>query len=107
MKQPPRFTDKEKSSYVCQLKRSLYGLTDPGFTISAADSSLLHYNQNGIRMFCLVYVDDLIIIGSNDLILQQLIVSLGKEIMLRDLRPPDFFLGIEVHQTAHAPSVSG
>ncbi|KAF2312940.1 hypothetical protein GH714_000834 [Hevea brasiliensis] len=50
-------------------------------------------------MFCLAYVDDLILSGSSNQHLQQLILSLARQVMIKDLGPPDYFLGLEVVHT--------
>jgi hypothetical protein len=46
--------------------------------------------------YLLVYVDDILLMGSNSLLLQRLIQLLSLEFKLRDLASVHYFLGIEV-----------
>lgn len=46
--------------------------------------------------FLLVYVDDLILIGSDDLLAQSFVDQLGFWFSIKDLGPLSYFLGIEV-----------
>jgi hypothetical protein len=80
MKQPPGFSNLEFLSYHCKLDKALYGLKQAprawysrlsdklrslGFSPSEADASLLHYSKGPVKMFLLVYVDDIIIASSS------------------------------------------
>ena len=49
----------------------------------------------------LVYVDDIVIIGSDSALLAQLKTHLSKSFYMKDLGPLTYFLGLEVH---HSPS---
>jgi len=48
----------------------------------------------------MVYVDDILLIGSNSVVLHRLIQLLSSEFKLRDLGVVHYFLGIEVQPTA-------
>uniref|UniRef100_A0A2N9H082 Uncharacterized protein n=1 Tax=Fagus sylvatica TaxID=28930 RepID=A0A2N9H082_FAGSY len=91
MDQPLGFEDYTAPTHVCQLKHALYGLKqaprawfdrfssfliDYGFFCSTADSSLFIYNHDSHILILLVYVDDIILIGSLDSLLAEF-VSLG------------------------------
>lgn len=80
MEQPPSFKDEKFPDHVCLLKRSLYGLRqgprtwfdrlslfilDYGFQCSVADPSMFVYRNGESIMILLVYVDDIILTGSN------------------------------------------
>lgn len=67
-------------NYVCLLEKALYGLKQAPrawhsrltyklqelrFTTSKSDTSLFIFNQNGITIFMLIYVDDIIIVSSS------------------------------------------
>ena len=96
--------------HVCFLSRSLYGLKQAprawyqriatflqtlGFTSTRSDVSLFVYH--GVdTTYLLLYVDDIILTASTVALLQWLTARLRDEFALKDLRPPHYFLGIEV-----------
>ena len=80
MKQPKGYEDQTFPDHVCYLHKSIYGLKqaprawfkrlsqqliDFGFSESKMDYSLFTYNSDTLRVFVLVYVDDIIIAGSD------------------------------------------
>ena len=80
MAQPPGFIDKDQPTHVCKLHKAIYGLKQAlrawyqelsvfllqyGFLNSTPDASLFIYANNYDIIYFLVYVDDLIITGSN------------------------------------------
>lgn len=67
-----------------------------GFLGSNADSSLLIYKKSGCVIFLLVYVDDVIVTGSDNRLVSGLISRLSQEFKLRDLGDLHYFLGIQV-----------
>ncbi|WVZ53456.1 hypothetical protein U9M48_004396 [Paspalum notatum var. saurae] len=113
MRQPPGFEDKTLPNYVCKLDKALYGLKqaprawyawlsskliDIGFSPSKADTSLFYFNKNGITVFVLVYVDDIIVVSSTEQATSGLLKSLKQEFALKDLGELHYFLGIEVNK---------
>jgi len=111
MKQPPGFVDSALPSHLCQLHKSLYGLKQAlrawytrlndfllsiGFRSSKVDTSLFMFSVGADICYLLVYVDDILLMGSNSLLLQRLIQLLSLEFKLRDLASVHYFLGIEV-----------
>lgn len=91
MEQPLGFQDVNNPHHVCLLKKSLYGLKQAPrawfdkfstclmkleFRCSQADSSMFVYNYGKHLIIILVYVDDVIIIGSNAAIMQSFIDKL-------------------------------
>lgn len=66
-----------------------------GFKSSKPNSSLFIYNSNGITIFVLIYVDDIVITSSHSGAITQLINDLQTSIAIEDLSPVHFFLGIE------------
>ena len=71
-------------SHVCRLKRALYGLkqaprawynridnyfTELGFTKSEADTNLYHIMVKGKQLIIVLYVDDLILTGDDQLMM--------------------------------------
>ena len=80
MIQPPGFEDRAKPNHVCSLKKALYGLKQAlrawfdkfsnylleyGFMCSKADPSLFVYHHKGDTLVMLLYVDDILLTGSN------------------------------------------
>ena len=114
MKQLPSFVDFTLSSHVCQLYKSLYGLKQAprawytylsdyllslGFHAFKVDTSLFILSVSADIFYLLVYIDDILLIGSDSTILQCLIQLLSSEFKLRDLGDVHYFLGIEVQST--------
>ena len=111
MQQPPGFERSGSESLVCRLHKALYGLkqaprawfdklrsflTQQGFDYSRADQSLYFKFTSSYCIYILVYVDDIIITGSNNTELQSFISILHSQFSLKDLGSLSFFLGIEV-----------
>ena len=111
MEQPPGYIDPQFPTHVYCLQRALYGLKqDPQawfqrfsqlffgirFTTSRVDSSLFVYHSPHSVIYLLLYVDDMVITGSNSSMLSSLIDRLAKEFSMKDLGDLHYFLGIEV-----------
>ncbi|GJV31640.1 ribonuclease H-like domain-containing protein [Tanacetum coccineum] len=111
MHQPPGFRDPTHPDHVCLLQRSLYGLkqaprawferfaayiTRVGFSHNRCGSSLFIYRQEMDTAYLLLYVDDIVLIASSELLLQQIIASLHQEFSMTDLGSLNYFLGISV-----------
>ncbi|CAA0817787.1 cysteine-rich RLK (RECEPTOR-like protein kinase) 8, partial [Striga hermonthica] len=114
MEQPVGFVMPQKEHLVCRLHKSIYGLKQAsrawfdklgsclhslGFKRSQADNSLYYRHSNGNCTLVLVYVDDMVITGSNTSEITKLIDQLGKEFSLKDLGGLNYFLGIEILKT--------
>jgi hypothetical protein len=95
---------------VCILKKALYGLKQAPrawygrinnfmlslcFTKSSADPNLYIKVEEGEPMILLLYVDDLFLIGAEDLI-TECKRKLAIEFKMKDLGMMHYFLGIEV-----------
>ncbi|XP_019170539.1 PREDICTED: uncharacterized protein LOC109166104 [Ipomoea nil] len=115
MNQPPGYEDPAHPDHVCLLQRSLYGLKQAprawfkrlhdfllttGFCASKTDVSLFYYVSDGSRVYLLVYVDDIIMMGSNPTLVNTLLNRLATTFKVRDLGKPGFFLGIETIHTS-------
>ena len=85
MAQPPGFEDPSRSSYVCKLKRSLYGFKQApqawfyrlhtfmlsiGFVTSKSD--LFIFAHGNTLVYLLVYVDDIIITGNSFVVVERI-----------------------------------
>lgn len=116
MVQPEGFVDPTKPTHVCKLKKAIYGLKQAprawfdrfknamvdqwGFLNSKSDSSLFYKWENNHILLVLVYVDDIIVTGSNYQLVQQVIHNMQTTFALKDLGELNYFLGIEVSKTA-------
>ncbi|XP_050915416.1 uncharacterized mitochondrial protein AtMg00810-like [Lathyrus oleraceus] len=113
MTPPQRLFSSSKGA--CKLKRSLYGLKQAprawyekfrstllgfSFTQSRYDSYLfIHSTSVGIVLL-LLYVDDMVITGSDHASIQQLKQQLQASFHMKDLGNLHYFLGLEVHSTS-------
>ena len=102
----------DRESHVCILKRSLYGLkqapcawytridsyfTGLGFTKSEADENLYQIVVEGKILIILLYVDDLILTGDEQLI-HLCKEDIAKEFEMKNLGLLHYFLGLEIWQ---------
>jgi hypothetical protein len=114
MKQPPGFVDPTLSSHVCRLHKSLYDLKQAlrtwytrlsdfllsiGFFASKVDTSLFILSDGTNIFYLFVYVDNILLTGSNSVMLHHLVQLLSSEFKLHDLGDVHYFLGIEVQST--------
>lgn len=63
---------------------------------SKVDTSLFVFVHNGIVMYVLVYVDDIIVASSCGQATEGLVQKLRQEFLVKDLWELHYFLGIEV-----------
>jgi hypothetical protein len=113
MEQPPSYVQND-SSLICQLKKYIYGLKKvPRPWYAKMDIFLLdtkfsrfHYDPNvytkkvGIHLIiCVLYVDYIILIGSDPKILNHVKTILEKKFEMTDLGYFHYFLGLQVLQT--------
>jgi Reverse transcriptase (RNA-dependent DNA polymerase) len=111
MMQPPGFVDSLHPSYICKLKKVLYGLKQAlrawfhklkqfllsqNFHSSQSDHSLFIHSSPDCVILILMYVDDIIVTGNIKTTIQSLINSLDAQFSLKDLGPFNYFLGIQV-----------
>ncbi|XP_021991474.1 uncharacterized mitochondrial protein AtMg00810-like [Helianthus annuus] len=115
------FRHKQFPNHVCRLKKSLYGLKQAprawyqrftdyvltlGFKHSRCDASLFTFHHGSDTAFLLLYVDDILLVTSSDLLRQRLMSSLADEFAMKDLGPLSYFLGISVTKTANTMFLS-
>lgn len=108
MKMPPGFSASDPNK-VCKLRKSLYGLKQAlrcwfakltsalkkaGFKQSYSDYSLFTYIRGGESARLLIYVDDLVITGSDLGIVTRIKEHLSKCFKMKDLGRIKYFLGI-------------
>ena len=70
------------------------------------DTSLFYYTHNNTSLFVLVYVDDIIVTGSNNSLVTSFIATLGQRFSLKDLGSLNYFLGVEVQPTTNGLALS-
>ena len=101
---------------MCRLRRSLYGLKQSprawfgrfssvvqefGMLRSTTDHSVFyHHNSSGQCIYLVVYVDDIVIIGSDQDGIQKLKQHLFTHFQTKDLGKLKYFLGIEIAQSS-------
>lgn len=105
MYQPPGFDNPNRPNHVCRLTKALYGLKkaprawfdtfsefliDFGFCCSKSDPSLFTYHKGDKTLVLLLYVDDILLTGSDEALLQDLLASLKQRFPMKDLTKPSF-----------------
>jgi hypothetical protein len=110
IEQPQGFEVEDRKTHVCKLKKALYGLkqaprawygrtynflTSLGFTKSKADSNLYFKVMNDEPVILLLYVDDLVLTGEENLI-TECKKKLAAEFEMKYLGLMHYFLGLEV-----------
>eukprot|EP00253_Pinus_taeda_P031620 PITA_31620 len=111
MKQAEGFAVKGKKELVCKLTKSLYGLKQSprmwhhkfdtfirglGFTRSKADHCV-YFKLIGRRVIYLVlYVDDMLLVGNDKEIIQDLKTQLSSKFHMKDLGAANYILGMEI-----------
>jgi transposase InsO family protein len=119
MTQPPGF--ESKGECVCHLKKSIYGLKQSprawfdkfskavvshGMTRSQADHSVFFKKTRTGIVILVVYVDDIVITGSDKEGIQILINHLSSSFLTKNLGKLRYFLGIEVARSKAGISLS-
>ena len=112
MEQPPGSIAQGESGLVCRLRRSLYGLKQsPGawfgrfssvvqefdMTRSTSNHSVFcHHTSSGQCIYLIVYVDDIVITGSDQDGIRKLKQYLFNHFQTKELGKLKYFLGIEI-----------
>ena len=122
MEQPSGFVAQGESGLVCRLHRSLYGLKQSprawfgrfsyvvqefGMLRNTADHSVFyHHNSSEQCIYLVVYVDDIVITGSDQEGIQKLKQHLFTHFQTKDLGKLKYFLGIEIAQSSSSVVLS-
>lgn len=111
MEQPPGFVAQGENGNVCHLRKSLYGLKqsprawfskfskaieDFGMSKSKLDHSVFYKSSPIGSILLVVYVDDIVITGSDEMGILSLKSFLHSQFHTKDLGALQYFLGIEV-----------
>lgn len=120
MKQPQGFEDPYKPDYVCKLNKYLYGLKQAsgawfekfsgflikfGFVMSDSDHSIFMYFSADVVLLILLYVDDILLIGSSPSTLSKFVNTLSTSFAMKDLGDLHYFLGIKVTKSPTTSSL--
>jgi hypothetical protein len=113
IEQPQGFEVEDKKTHFCRLKKTLYGLKQAprawygrigsflsslGFTKSKDDSNIYFQVMNDEPVILLLYVDDLFLVGEENLI-TNCKKKLAAEFEMKDLGLMHYLLGLEVWQS--------
>ena len=120
--QPLGFVAQGESGLMCRLRCSLYGLKQSprawfdrfsfvvqefGMLHSTTDHSVFyHHNSSGQCIYLVVYVDNIVIIGSNQDGIQKLKQHLFTHFQTKDLGKLKYFMGIEIAQSSSGVVIS-
>ncbi|GJV86582.1 retrotransposon protein, putative, ty1-copia subclass [Tanacetum coccineum] len=112
MEQPEGFVNPKYPNHVCKLKRSIYGLKQAsrqwnkrfddeikkfGFTQNP-DEPCVYLKASGSYVAILIlYVDDILLMGNNIPMLQDVKSYLGRSFAMKDLGDAAYILGIKIY----------
>jgi hypothetical protein len=111
MRQPPGHGD--GTGRVCKLLRSLYGLKqapriwgetlskallDIGFVRSKIDPSLFWIERDGIKLWLVDFVDDMLLASKSRALIQWVKDQLMKRFKMTDMGPAQKYVGIHIHR---------
>ena len=114
MKQPEDFIVHDQESKVCKLDKSLYGLKlapkqwhekfdnlimSKGFKVNESDKCIYYKTKNRLCTIICLYVDDMLIFGSNLHIINDVKSMLSADFDMKDLGKTDVILGIKITKT--------
>jgi hypothetical protein len=111
MDQPEGFVADGQENKVCRLLKSLYGLkqapkqwhekfdhtlTIAGFAVNKADSCVYYRYSGGEAVMLCLYVDDILIFGSNLNVIEKVKKLLSSNFDMKDLGEADIILNIKL-----------
>ena len=121
MQLPPGF-DKHPSGDVCRLKKALYGLKqsprawfgrfskamkEKDYRQAHSDHTMFYkHNKEGKIAILIVYVDDIVMTGSDESELTELKEFLAKQFEIKDLGNLKYFLGMEIARSDRGIAIS-
>ncbi|KFK44388.1 hypothetical protein AALP_AA1G251100, partial [Arabis alpina] len=121
MNQPPGFIDRDKPDHVCRLRKAIYGLKQAprawyielrnylisvGFVNSVSDTSLFILQQGKSIVYMLIYVDDILVTGNDNNLLQHTLDALASRFSVKDPEDLHYFLGIEARRSSQGLHLS-
>lgn len=117
MEQPQGFLDENNPHLVCKLHKALYGMKQAPkawfdklhkvlIMLGFASLKFDQFNHFFLKttadhiIYILIYVDDILVTGSDSRLISQLIGRLNAEFALKDPVKIDYFLGIQAKHTS-------
>ncbi|GJX22783.1 putative RNA-directed DNA polymerase [Tanacetum coccineum] len=113
MVKPEGFVNPKHHVHVCKLQRSIYGLKQDsrswnkrfdeeikkyGFTQNTDEPCIYKRASGGIIVFLILYVDDILLMGNNIPMLQDVKSWLKKCFSMKDLGEATYILGIKIYR---------
>ena len=113
MTQPQGFEDPMHANMVCKLKRSIYGLKQAsrswnkrfdkevktfGFIRCEEEPCIYKLAKGHSVVFLILYVDDILLMGNDTLLLGEVKSSLMKVFSMKDLGEAQFILGMRIYR---------
>ncbi|KAA0066068.1 Retrovirus-related Pol polyprotein from transposon TNT 1-94 [Cucumis melo var. makuwa] len=120
MEQPEGFIVYDQESKVCKLGKSLYGLKQApkqwhekfdnllmskGFKVNESDKCIYYKTEGRLCIIICLYVDDMLIFGSNLHIINDVKSMLSANFDMKDLGEADVILGIRIIRTENGISL--
>ncbi|CAH9139832.1 unnamed protein product [Cuscuta epithymum] len=120
MRQPEGYVVPGQENKVCKLKRSLYGLKQApkqwyekfnntvvgnGFTVNASDSCVYSKMFGPHCVIICLYVDDMLIFGTNEDVVTKTKHFLSSHFEMKDLGKADLILGVKLTRTENGFSM--
>lgn len=112
--QPEGIINRNKLYLVCKLNKALYRLKHAprawfiklsnylmqwGFKCSNSNTSILHYNTKVDMIIFLIYIDDIVVIGTNLSLIWSIVSKLNEDFNLKSLGELIFILELQVTKT--------
>ncbi|XP_018730430.2 uncharacterized mitochondrial protein AtMg00810-like [Eucalyptus grandis] len=117
----PQRLQRQGENKVCRLRKSLYGLKQvsrqwyakfakslivAGFQQSKFDYVVFTWTQGTSFIYLMIYVDDILIMGNDEVAIKGFKEYLHSTFNIKDLGPPKYFLGIEIARSNQVISLS-
>ncbi|GKC00483.1 retrotransposon protein, putative, ty1-copia subclass, partial [Tanacetum coccineum] len=113
IEQPKGFVNPKYPNHVCKLKRSIYGLKQAsrqwnkrfddeikkfGFTQNCDEPCVYQKASGSYVAILILYVDDILLMGNNIPMLQDVKSYLGRNFAMKNLRDATYILGIKIYR---------